>query len=118
MSILGWTLKLFNKSVACRPKCYTLIYDAWGASLSSPSETAAKWRSRHLGLFRFPSQAIRIPTAHSMVKCCVRDAMCFMSVMASLVMTLQIYNVKMQKSRKKSCTGHVFSESVSQSTQD
>ena len=49
MSILGWALKLFNKSVACRPKCYTLKYDAWGASLSSPSETAAKWRSSHLG---------------------------------------------------------------------
>lgn len=48
--------KAFNKSVACRPKCYTLIYDAWGASLSSPSETAAKWRSSHLGLFFLQSQ--------------------------------------------------------------
>ena len=56
MSILGWTLKLFNKSLACRPKCYTLKYDAWGASLSSPSETAAKWRSSHLGLFFLQSQ--------------------------------------------------------------
>ena len=48
--------KAFNKSVACRPKCYTLKYDAWGASLSSPSETAAKWRSSHLGLFFLQSQ--------------------------------------------------------------